>query len=121
MLRLRTFTSLLILGLFLISPLPVQTQEVASGAKSPPVSSEKLQQTLLETLQKFRSLKSGKAYISGSEKVDPDWFGIAIATVDGQIFTVGDVDRAFPIQSISKLFVYGLALEDHGRKTCSRR
>ncbi len=116
MLRLRTFISLLTLGLFLISPLPAQTQEVASEAKALPISSETLQQTLLETLQIFRSLKSGKVYISGSEKVDPDWFGIAIATFDGQIFTVGDADRAFPIQSISKLFVYGLALEDHGLK-----
>jgi len=116
MLCLRTIISLLILGLFLISPLPAQTKKVVTGAKVLPVSSEKLQQTLLETLQKFRGLKSGKAYSSGSEKVDPNWFGIAIATVDGQIFKVGDADWAFPIQSISKLFLYGLALEDHGRK-----
>jgi glutaminase len=31
------------------------------------------------------------------------------------VFEVGDCDKPFTIQSISKAFVYGLALEDHGR------
>ena len=32
----------------------------------------------------------------------PEWFGIALATVDGQVYGVGDADRAFTIQSVSK-------------------
>jgi glutaminase len=35
--------------------------------------------------------------------------------VDGQIYEVGDFEQLFTIQSISKVFVQGLALEDHGR------
>ncbi|HEY9644889.1 MAG TPA: glutaminase A, partial [Chroococcidiopsis sp.] len=37
-------------------------------------------------------------------------------TVDGQLFDVGDAEQLFTIQSISKAFVHGLALEDHGRE-----
>lgn len=54
-------------------------------------------------------------YIPQLGKADPDLFGIAIATVDGAVHTIGDVHQRFTIQSISKAFVYGLALEDHGR------
>ena len=116
MLVLRTFIHLLISVSFLVSPLPVRTQEVVPGGPVLSASPEKLQQTLSETHKKYQGLKDGKVYISGSEQVDPDLFGIAIATVDGQVFKVGDADTPFPIQSLSKLFVYGLALEDHGRE-----
>ncbi|MDX1947052.1 MAG: glutaminase A, partial [Pirellulaceae bacterium] len=59
---------------------------------------------------------SGKVadYIPELAKADRRWFGISIATVDGQVFEVGDCKQLFTIQSISKPFVYGLALEDHG-------
>ncbi|MGE0759935.1 MAG: glutaminase A, partial [Pirellulaceae bacterium] len=53
-------------------------------------------------------------YIPELAKADRQWFGIAIATVDGQVFEVGDSRQLFTVQSISKPFVYGLALEDHG-------
>jgi len=48
--------------------------------------------------------------------VDPDAHAICITTVDGRRFTAGDHDAAFLIQSISKVFIYGLALEDYGRE-----
>jgi glutaminase len=54
-------------------------------------------------------------YIPELAAVDPDRFGIAIATVDGDLHTVGDVDFPFTIQSVSKAFVYCLALELVGR------
>jgi glutaminase len=44
-----------------------------------------------------------------------DWFGIALETLDGDLFVAGDSERPFALQSISKVFAYGLALEDHGR------
>ncbi|WP_380872692.1 glutaminase A [Sphingomonas sp. DBB INV C78] len=55
------------------------------------------------------------SYIPELAKVDPKLCGIAIATVDGAVHVAGDWDRAFTIQSISKAFVYGHALEVHGR------
>jgi glutaminase len=48
------------------------------------------------------------------ETIDPDAFGICLATVDGHLYEVGDTRASFPIQSISKAFTYGLALEDRG-------
>ncbi|MBE9159482.1 glutaminase A [Nodosilinea sp. LEGE 06152] len=54
-------------------------------------------------------------YIPELALADPHWFGICVVTREGQVFEVGDCDQLFTIQSISKAFVYGLALEDHGR------
>jgi glutaminase len=56
-------------------------------------------------------------YIPELAKADPHHFGIAIATVDGKVYTVGDADVPFTIQSISKAFVYGYALAEYGRDT----
>jgi glutaminase len=53
-------------------------------------------------------------YIPELSKADPDWFGISIATTDGRVYEVGDTRLPFTIQSISKPFVYGIALEDRG-------
>lgn len=46
--------------------------------------------------------------------IDPDAFGICVATVDGHLYESGDTRDAFPIQSISKTLTYGLALTDAG-------
>jgi len=53
-------------------------------------------------------------YIPELTKVDPEGFGIAIVTVDGHVYQVGDTKQPFSIQSISKAFTYGIALEDKG-------
>jgi glutaminase len=53
-------------------------------------------------------------YIPPLALVDPDWFGIAIATTDGHCYEIGETRRPFTIQSISKPFTYGLALTDLG-------
>ena len=54
------------------------------------------------------------SYIPELSKVEPDQFGLALATLDGHVDGTGDDDALFTIQSISKPFVYGLALDDHG-------
>jgi glutaminase len=54
------------------------------------------------------------SYIPELLKADPGWFGIAIATVDGRVYEVGQSRQPFTIQSISKPLVYGVALEDRG-------
>lgn len=47
--------------------------------------------------------------------IDEDRFGICIAMADGHVYEVGDTRDPFCIQSISKAFTYGLALDDHGK------
>lgn len=66
---------------------------------------------------KYKPLCDGAVanYIPELAKVNPDWFSICVITVDGQVYEVGDYNQLFTIQSISKVFVHGLALEDHGR------
>ena len=49
-------------------------------------------------------------YIPELAKVRPDQFGIAVATVEGDLFCAGDAEAAFSIQSISKVFMLTLAL-----------
>lgn len=75
-------------------------------------------QTALDDLHaRYQPLQTGALanYIPELAKMDPSWFSICVATVDGQTFEVGDSRQLFTLQSISKVFVYGLALEDHGR------
>jgi glutaminase len=55
-------------------------------------------------------------YIPELAKANPDWFAICVVTTNGGVYEVGDSRQLFTIQSISKPFVYGLALEDHGRE-----
>jgi glutaminase len=75
-------------------------------------------QTILDDLHgKYKSLDVGTVanYIPELAKVNPDLFSICIVTANGDIFQVGDFKQRFTIQSISKVFVHGMALEDHGR------
>ena len=53
-------------------------------------------------------------YIPALAKVDPNIFGIALVTPDGQVFTAGDVTSEVSIQSISKVFTAALVMEEQG-------
>lgn len=50
-------------------------------------------------------------YIPELAKVPPERFGMAVVTLDGQVFSVGDAKQRFSIQSISKLFACTLAFQ----------
>src|SRR6202790_3222200 len=53
-------------------------------------------------------------YIPELGKADPDHFGISLATSDGHVYEVGDTRIPFTIQSMSKPFVFALALDTLG-------
>ncbi|NYG59269.1 glutaminase [Nocardioides daedukensis] len=55
-------------------------------------------------------------YIPELAAADPDRLAICIATPDGAVYTAGDTDVEFTIQSMSKPFVYALAIADLGLK-----
>jgi len=82
-----------------------------------------LRDTLRELHAKHLPDTSGKVadYIPELAKADPNWFGISIVTTSGQTFEVGDCEQPFTIQSISKPFVYGMALEDLGLEAVMKR
>jgi glutaminase len=53
-------------------------------------------------------------YIPELGKADPEHFGIGLATLDGHVYEVGDTKIPFTIQSMSKPFVFALALDTLG-------
>ena len=59
-------------------------------------------------------------YIPELAKVDPKQFGMAIATVDGKVYSIGDAGVPFSIQSISKVFMLTLALGKVGESLWNR-
>lgn len=65
---------------------------------------------------------SGTGYVGTDSAGDrPGTFGIGLASMDGETFGAGDVDVPFPLHSLSKVFVFALALEDHGRERVHER
>lgn len=76
-----------------------------------------IRQTLNDLYNKNRDVHDGTVanYIPELAKADPNWFAISIVSADGQVVEVGDHQQPFSMQSVSKPFVFGLALEDHGR------
>jgi glutaminase len=78
--------------------------------------SSQLQALVDDVHTKYAPLGEGHVatYIPELSKADPDAFGICLVTAEGQVFEAGDCDRTFTIQSISKPFTFGLALEALG-------
>lgn len=66
---------------------------------------------------KYRGDNEGEiaTYIPELGKANPEHFGISVATVEGQVFSVGDCQQEFTIQSICKPMAFLMALEMHGR------
>lgn len=59
-------------------------------------------------------------YIPELALADRSSFGIALATVDGAIYEVGDTRLPFTIQSISKPLTFAMALESRGEMVRER-
>ncbi len=59
-------------------------------------------------------------YIPQLARINPQHFGMAIVTVDGAVYTAGDAELPFSIQSISKVFTLTLALGKHGETLWNR-
>ncbi|MBD2718305.1 MULTISPECIES: glutaminase A [unclassified Synechococcus] len=72
-----------------------------------------IQELLGELHASFAGVREGRVadYIPELAKACPDDFGIVIATSGGRIYEIGDTRKEFTIQSISKPFIYALALK----------
>ncbi len=72
------------------------------------------QKVLEEIYQEIKPL-CGKGrvadYIPALAQVDPHQFGMALRTIDGREFGVGEYQQGFSIQSISKVFVLTMAMQ----------
>jgi glutaminase len=85
---------------------------IADTASARPAVSP-LHRFLVRCHSEFRNDVSGAVadYIPELKKANPHHFGVCLATIDGHVYEVGDSSVPFTIQSISKAFVFALALE----------
>nr|WP_307990738.1 glutaminase A [uncultured Niameybacter sp.] len=75
---------------------------------------EKILKEALEHGKKYTHMGKAAGYIPELQKVPATDLGIYIETLDGKGYGVGDYNKKFTIQSISKLLVLTLALMDNG-------
>jgi glutaminase len=96
--------ALVVAGL-LVTTLPVSAQTPAAADAA-----------LKAAYAKYKDLKEGANadYIPALAKVDPNIYGIALVTVDGKVYTMGDVKSEVSIQSISKVFTMAKVMEEQG-------
>ena len=93
-------------------PVPVDPDTFADMAPPPPPFNARLQRLHAE----LSPITSGElaSYIPELSRADPNSFGLAITTVDGDSLSAGEAQQEFSIQSVSKPFVYAMALLDKG-------
>ena len=96
----------------------------AQASRSPVAPRRELVESVVrEAYEKFKGDTNGKNadYIPYLAHVDSKLFGIAVVSTDNQVFTLGDVNYSFSIQSISKVFTLALAMEELGPDTVFQR
>src|SRR6185503_15697169 len=99
------------LGLLVASLSLAQTSKPAAAS-----GKSDLQGVVNAAYTKFKDDSEGKNadYIPALAKVDPKLFGIALVTVDGKVYTAGDIKTEVSIQSISKVFTMARVIQDSG-------
>lgn len=90
----------------------------AAIAQSDKLSESNIKAAMQGAMDQFKSVKDGANanYIPFLAEVDPNLYGIAIVTANGKVYEMGDTKYEFGIESISKVFVLALALQDRGQK-----
>src|SRR6188508_1592030 len=106
-------TAVVALGAWTVS---AQQKPAAATASDP-------QAIVNAAYKQFQTLKEGKNadYIPALAKVDPNLFGIALSTVDGKVYTAGDVKSEVAIQSISKVFTMAQVIQEQGQESVEKR
>jgi len=91
---------------------PLQTMAGTRGCPSRAI----LALIATKVCNKFKNLKNGANadYIPELAKVPSDLVGAVSSTADGKVYAIGDVDRAFSIQSLSKPFTAALVMQERG-------
>lgn len=114
---------LFIAALLACSSTAVQVDSAAMG-NVPPVSAETpsltplsvadLQGALSQTYSQLLPNREGEIYSGAVAGTRIDDLAIAVATVDGKVYSVGAGDVEFPFMSVSKPFTYAVAIEQQG-------
>ncbi|WUN35690.1 glutaminase A [Kitasatospora sp. NBC_00315] len=77
---------------------------------------------LADLYRRLRTLDEGEvaAYIPELARADRAGFGLALVSMDGHRYEAGEASEPFTLQSVSKPFVYALALAELGLDEVSR-
>jgi len=77
---------------------------------------ESLKADLTRMLEEVRENTDGEvaSYIPKLAEANPEHLALAVCTVDGQQFSIGDDAVRFCVQSVTKPYMYAAALEEHG-------
>jgi len=100
--------------------LDAQAQKKKSKNKGETVASTggggSIDAVMAEVYNKYKGLQEGKNadYIPELAKVPSEQFAIVIVTTDGKVYSQGDIDALYSIQSISKVFTLARNIEDLG-------
>jgi glutaminase len=96
---------------------------IASAAHAEMPSDAELQRVVDEAHAAFKDVKEGANanYIPILDTVPSDLFGVAIVTREGKVFTAGDVDYRFSIQSVSKPFTAALIMAQQGPEAVRKK
>lgn len=92
----------------------VATTATPDGSAHPLAEQAEVVRARLQELHR-RHLARPAGVVSRPGHDRRDAFGLSGVHVSGVRVAVGDSDERFPLQSISKVFTYALALEDNGR------
>jgi len=89
---------------------------VSPSAAFVAANAEELQRVVNEAHSQFKDVMDGAPadYIPELAKVPAELFGVVIVTARGEVYTAGDVDYAFSIQSVSKPFTAALVMQQQG-------
>lgn len=87
------------------------------------ISTDRIKKAVVDAHEKQKNKRGGKNadYIPLLAQVDSKLLGVCVATVDGQIFTAGDAEYEFALESISKVFTLALVIEQRGPKEVLRK
>jgi glutaminase len=110
-------TTVILLALIAICSYAPAALAQAKAQRSPVAPTrEQVQAVIDDAYAQFKTNTEGKNadYIPVLAQVDPKLFGIVVIGTDNQIASAGDIDHAFSIQSISKVFSLALAMEELG-------
>jgi glutaminase len=88
-----------------------------------PIAADRITEAVTAAHAKHKKNRRGKnaSYIPALAEVDPQLFGVCVATVDGQTFSTGDAGSQFALESISKVFTAALAIEQVGPREFHRK
>ena len=87
------------------------------------IATDRIAEAVTAAHARHKKNRRGKnaSYIPALAEVDPQLFGVCVATVDGQTFSAGDATTEFALESISKVFTAALAIQQVGPRAFHRK